>query len=71
MAGFAVDEDRAELEILSANLRKTEENATKIAGILSGLDDRLGRLEGTMKPIHRTTKRLWQEQNSMLVCAEV
>ncbi|ORY86853.1 Cullin repeat-like-containing domain protein [Protomyces lactucae-debilis] len=65
MAAFAVDEDRAELEVLNANLRKTNENSAKITAVLSGLDERLGRLEGTMKPIHRTTKRLWQVQSNV------
>lgn len=53
-----VGEDRADLEVLSSNLRKTHELSSDMARILEGFDERLKKMEGSMKPIHRTTQRL-------------
>lgn len=54
----AIDEERAELEVLNSNLRKTHELSTSMAKLLGGFDERLQRMEGSMKPLHRTTQRL-------------
>lgn len=57
-AAAAIDEDRADLEVLNANLRKTNEITARMAKLLGGFDERLGKMESSMKPIHRTTQRL-------------
>lgn len=57
-AGIVVDEDRADLEVLNSNLRKTDEITSRMATLLGGFDNRLQKMESSMKPIHRTTQRL-------------
>lgn len=60
-----IDEDRAGLEVLNSNLRKTQELTVIMSKLLGGFDERLQKMEGTMKPIHRTTKRLKIVDRSM------
>lgn len=57
-AAAVVDEDRADLEVLNSNLRKTGEITSQMAKLLGGFDERLERMEQSMRPIHRTTQRL-------------
>lgn len=54
----AVDEDRADLEVLTSNLQKTDQLTSEMYKILSGFDARLEKMEHSMKPIHKTTMRL-------------
>lgn len=61
----AVDEDRADLEVLTSNLQKTNQLTTEMSKILSGFDVRLERMERSMKPIHKTTMRLNLVQNNV------
>ena len=60
-----IDEDRADLEVLNSNLKRTHELTAIMAKLLSGFDERLQKMEGTMKPIHRTTLRLKTVDQSM------
>lgn len=53
-----VDEDRADLEVLNSNLRKTQEITTLMAKLLGGFDERLEKMESSITPIHDMTRRL-------------
>ncbi|CAO1619266.1 unnamed protein product [Sympodiomycopsis kandeliae] len=58
------DDALAELEILAQNQRKLNQLTSRMTGILSGFDQRLASLEGTMIPIHhRTTTMQRVEKN--------
>lgn len=64
----AVDEDRADLEVLNSNLRKTQEISKHMADLLAGFDDRLEKMESTMTPIHSMTQRLKLVEISWSTC---
>jgi len=48
----------AELELLNQNQRKLQNLTSRMTTILSGFDKRLGKLESSILPIHKSTQRL-------------
>lgn len=58
------DDALAELEILAQNQKKLNQLTTRMTGILSGFDQRLAGLEGTMIPIHHRTQTLQRTEKS-------
>lgn len=67
----AVDEERADLEVLNSNLRKTDEITKLMVKLLAGFDDRLGKMESTMTPIHETTQRLKLVETSQSILSTI
>lgn len=62
------DDALAELEILAQNQKKLNQLTSRMTGILSGFDQRLAGLEGTMIPIHHRTQTLQRVDKSEYEC---
>ncbi|KAL1920762.1 uncharacterized protein VTP21DRAFT_11397 [Calcarisporiella thermophila] len=53
-----LDEEKADLDFLQENLKKSNDLTQKMVSMLDTFDDRLVKLESSILPIHKSTQRL-------------